>query len=103
MKLLYKDLYNINLPDYLSQYKKIENGHEDLVDKGEWIKTDKIEQIPSITLMSLYNNDVTDHIGFNINKFSFIHIVREVGSPIVSRIYDAKYKNKIRGFYKYVL
>jgi hypothetical protein len=99
VKLLYEKEYNILLPDYHERFKTVNDGERQLTSEGKWKRIAQIDFFPSITVMDLHGEY---HVGYNISRFQFVHIRKSIGYPVFNKIYDLAYKDKIRGFYKYV-
>ncbi len=100
VKLLYAHEHGLFLPDYHERFAKITPGStRAVIREGRWEKINRIV-LPSVTLIALGRE--VDHIAYNIDRFRFLHIRRAAGKPELNRIYDLQYRNRIKGFYRYV-
>jgi cell wall-associated NlpC family hydrolase len=102
VKLVYKEMYNIDLPDYkISCFAGREINDEIRKAMKVW-KNLKEPQEPCVVIMSISNNPCfINHCGVYIGNGMFLHSILKQNSHL-DRLDHPFWRNKIKGFYAYV-
>lgn len=86
IKILYKDLFDVELPEYYISALDTENVVEAMESEakgGDWVKVEKAEfgDIIAMSLHPRFRNHVS-HVGFYIGRGRFLHTMSKTGSII---------------------
>ena len=72
------------------------------IENGKWEKIDAPEEGCAVAIaLDSIALDKTDHLGVFIGENKFIHILEKRG-VVTNRIDDKFFRNKIRGFYRWI-
>lgn len=102
VKLIYKNEFNINLPDYSSNYTPNSDDDEiiDIYKKEvtKWRQVDK-PKIGSVVYLMVLGQP--KHVGVVINEKQFLHNINEKSSSSIGDFKSNKWKRRVIGFYDY--
>lgn len=101
VRLIYKNEYQIDLPNLTAQYELDDNaGIEDLVaqQKEGWELSNEPAQEGDVVVFKIFGHDT--HVGVAVSPTHFIH-VRENQDSAIESLSAHKWSKRITGFYKY--
>lgn len=103
--VMYKDLYNIDLPDFpisAHQVDQVSDAMEQSISFGIWKRVEDGYKKGDILAMALCPRSLRaiNHVGFYLGGDQFIHIILNQRSAIC-RLSDFPWKNRIKGAYRW--
>ena len=101
VRVIYKDLYNIDLPSFSESYDiNDDNRIQELVHQYRegWEQKQEPES-GDVIIFRIFGNET--HVGVVVGDTTFIH-VREGSDCVIDNFTNTKWKNRIVGFYSYV-
>ncbi len=105
VKLIYKDLYNIDLIDFEGSTEYDTNWYakgDDIIIQNyykQWEIIQNKDVLPYDMVFFKNNHGVTNHIGLVLSKRRFIHCSK--AGTIVSKLSDEKWDSRIENYYRF--
>lgn len=97
VKLIYKEQYNIDLPEYyISAMATVSITAEMRAEEHKWIKLEQPEA-PCLVVINLTCGPWADHVGVYLGVGKFIHCYKRSG-VVIDRL--SHWQSRIIGYYK---